>query len=258
MYGYIYKSVNKINDHIYIGKKTSESFDPTYYGSGKQLKTELKDYGKDVYEVSMIKPADSKEELEKYEKQCIKECKEQYGFDCINRAEGGEGGNVHLHDTPEEHQKFIDKMTMINKMRCQSEEFKQAARIRMKKRYASLESRQKHSAKLRKSWEGEEIRKAQSNRLKEYYKTHKKDNSYLDKPCAMELNGEVLKFNSQKELKAHLKSEYNVEFPNPRFKQLLDSSEEFIPFHKNKSNLKKITGMKLYDLSEGVETIEKQ
>ena len=102
------------------------------------------------------------------------------------------------------------------------------------------------------------MREWQGKRPKEDYRAHKEDNSYLDKPCAMELNGEVLKFNSQKELKAHLKSEYNVEFPNPRFKQLLDSSEEFIPFHKNKSNLKKITGMKLYDLSEGVETIEKQ
>ena len=254
MYGYVYKSRNKINSHFYIGQKTSDKFDPNYYGSGTQLKKELKEYGKENDEVTILEKANSKEDLNRREKRLIAEFKELCGNKCINRAEGGEGGNVHAHDTPEEHERFVRKMTNINHMRCQSEEFKQAARERMIQKYTSVEERQRHSEKVRETWSSEELRESQSKRIKEYYKTHKKDNSYNFKPCVMELNGDKKVFESQRDLKKYLKDEYDVNFPNPKFKKLLDSSEPFIPFHKNKENLKKITGMKIYDLSESVET----
>lgn len=46
MYGYIYKTINIITNQIYIGKKKSYKFLSTYYGSGKNIKNQLKIYGK--------------------------------------------------------------------------------------------------------------------------------------------------------------------------------------------------------------------
>ena len=106
-----------------------------------------------------------------------------------------------------------------------------------KQRLADPEERKKHSQKIRQAWSNEDLKAAQSERLKRYYSTHTKDNSYNNMKCAMELNGETKVFESRKDLKAHLKSEYNVEFPNPKLKQLVDSGEPFVPFHKNKENL---------------------
>ena len=45
MYGYIYLTINTINKRMYIGKKQSEQYDPTYYGSGKVIKQAIQKYG---------------------------------------------------------------------------------------------------------------------------------------------------------------------------------------------------------------------
>ena len=42
MYGYIYKTINIITNQIYIGKKKSDKFLSTYYGSGKKYKESIK------------------------------------------------------------------------------------------------------------------------------------------------------------------------------------------------------------------------
>ena len=42
MYGYIYKTINIITNQIYIGKKKSDKFFSTYYGSGKNIKNTIK------------------------------------------------------------------------------------------------------------------------------------------------------------------------------------------------------------------------
>lgn len=44
MYGYIYRTINLINNKFYIGQHKSPVFDPTYYGSGKILSNKLKAY----------------------------------------------------------------------------------------------------------------------------------------------------------------------------------------------------------------------
>lgn len=46
MYGYIYLTVNLINGKKYVGKKTSNKFDPNYFGSGIALNNAIKKYGK--------------------------------------------------------------------------------------------------------------------------------------------------------------------------------------------------------------------
>ena len=254
MFGYVYRTLNKRTGRVYVGQKTSDKFDPSYHGSGTVIKNDLKHFLPEDFDTKMIDKANTKEELNKKEKWYIAEYKDLYGKKCMNRAKGGEGGDVHKYDTPEEKQAFSKKMSIINKMRCNSDEFKKTMSEHTKQRLADPEERKKHSEKIRQAWSNEDLKAAQSERLKRYYSTHTKDNSYNNMKCAMELNGETKVFESRKDLKAHLKSEYNVEFPNPKLKQLVDSGEPFVPFHKNKENLKRITGMRVYDVRESVET----
>jgi len=68
MYGYIYKTTNKINNKIYIGQKKSEIFlNESYLGSGKYLKHAIKKYGKENFTIELVDTADSKEDLNKLE-----------------------------------------------------------------------------------------------------------------------------------------------------------------------------------------------
>jgi group I intron endonuclease len=46
MYGYIYKTINIINNKIYVGQHKAEEFDPTYIGSGRLFERALKKYGR--------------------------------------------------------------------------------------------------------------------------------------------------------------------------------------------------------------------
>ena len=45
MIGYIYKTTNKINQKIYIGKHQSSEYDDKYFGSGKILRRAIEKYG---------------------------------------------------------------------------------------------------------------------------------------------------------------------------------------------------------------------
>lgn len=254
MFGYVYRTLNKITGEVYVGKHASESYDPSYFGSGKRIKSDIKLYGRENFDNKIIDRAQSAEELNQKERRHIALYKDLYAKKCINLAEGGEGGSNLLYATEEERKQFNDKMTKINQARCRTDVFRENARANMIERYSHKEEREKQSKIVREAWSNEALKKEQSERLKKYYSTHKKDNSYNNRKCAMELNGETKIFKSRKELKAHLKSEYNVEFPNPKLKKLVDSGEAFIPFHKNQENLKKISGMRLYDISESVET----
>ena len=42
MFGYIYKTTNKINNKIYIGQHKHADFDKQYYGSGKIILEAIK------------------------------------------------------------------------------------------------------------------------------------------------------------------------------------------------------------------------
>lgn len=68
MYGYIYKTTNKINNKIYIGQKKSDVFlAEKYLGSGVRLKSAIKYYGKENFSVELVDTADSLEKLNEKE-----------------------------------------------------------------------------------------------------------------------------------------------------------------------------------------------
>ena len=45
MYGYVYETINLVNNKKYIGKRVKSKFDINYKGSGKILKQAFEKYG---------------------------------------------------------------------------------------------------------------------------------------------------------------------------------------------------------------------
>lgn len=68
MYGYIYKTTNCINGKIYIGQKKSNVFlNNKYLGSGVKLKSAIKHYGKQNFNVELLEECCSKKQLDERE-----------------------------------------------------------------------------------------------------------------------------------------------------------------------------------------------
>lgn len=88
---YIYKTENKINGRIYIGKDTRGRC--SYLGSGKILKHAILKYGKENFIKTIIEECFSPTELnlrEIYWIDFYKKC----GYDLYNIALGGDGGKT--------------------------------------------------------------------------------------------------------------------------------------------------------------------
>lgn len=110
MFGYIYKTTNLINNKIYIGKKHSDSFIPTYYGSGKIIRRALEKYGKDSFVVEVLEWCETLEDLNAKEIYYIKtldsDRRSGHGY---NIALGGDGGNLIAGLSDEERKIFVEK-----------------------------------------------------------------------------------------------------------------------------------------------------
>lgn len=256
MYGYIYITTNLINGRMYIGKHKSEKYDSSYYGSGKILLYAIKKYGIENFSNSILDTAECLEELNEKEKYYIGLYREKYKDKLYNIANGGDGGNTFENKSQDEKDDFIEKMTTINQQRCASDKFKQLTSLRMRKKYSDPLEREKQSKKITEAWSSERLRNKQSIRLKEYYKTHKKDCRHNNIPCIFELNGVIKEFDKEKELKKYLKEEYNYAPSNPRIKQLLINGSNGIKFESFFSKHNNLNGMLLYyKQNENVETM---
>lgn len=257
MIGYIYKTTNLINNKMYIGKHECKIYDSSYYGSGKNIISAIKKYGIKNFKNEILDTAETIEELNQLEIYYISVYKEKYKKNCYNIAKGGDGGNTLLHKSIEEKQLFVNKMTEINKKRCSSEEFKKRISIAVKKRYEDQNVRKEHSEKIRKSWSNLELREQQSKKIKSYYEEHTKDCSCNYKSCIFELNDNKKYFQSVKDLRLFLTTEYNYTPDRRTFKKLMEDGVNnipFAPYHKNK--YKKLYGMLIYyEIDKGVETI---
>lgn len=242
MYGYIYETKDNLNDKYYVGKHIASEYNKTYYGSGASLKEAIKKYGKKNFSNRIICKVDSEEDLNKKEIFYIDLYMKKYGAEKMyNMAKGGQGGNQYAY-APDEKQKFIETMTKINRERCGSEEFKEKASKRLTKLYEDPEERRKQSEKIRKSWSNEELRQKQSAHLKEYYSTHKHDYSFNYKRCSLTLGDFYKEFESVKELREFLKSEYDYSTSNPNLKKMLT---DHTPFNYPRKRFQFLNGMVL-------------
>lgn len=93
----VYKTTNKLNGKIYIGK--DESNNPSYLGSGYILKKAISKYGKDNFIKEILEECDSRELLNEREVYWIEKYKSTDPNIGYNIAKGGTGGNTYFGKT---------------------------------------------------------------------------------------------------------------------------------------------------------------
>lgn len=68
MIGYVYLTINDINNICYIGKRQKNHFDKAYKGSGTHLKLAFAKYGRELFHSYILEWCNTKEDLCKTEK----------------------------------------------------------------------------------------------------------------------------------------------------------------------------------------------
>lgn len=100
-YGYIYKTTNLRNGHVYVGQKHG-TYNPSYLGSGKILKRSVKKYGKTSFSVIVLCECENQEALNILEKFHIQDQREKITPEKVyNISGGGEAPMVGLNHTEE-------------------------------------------------------------------------------------------------------------------------------------------------------------
>lgn len=92
MLGQIYEMIYE--DYHYIGKHDGDIFADNYYGSGIAWTNVVNKYGKEKIKRIILETYDTKEQADKLEKYYIKEARDRYGSNCLNIADGGQGGDL--------------------------------------------------------------------------------------------------------------------------------------------------------------------
>lgn len=247
MIGYIYLTTNLVNDRMYVGKHLSTTHDTTYYGSGKILLQAIHKYGKENFSNVILYEAQSIDELNDAEKRLIAQYKKEFGDKMYNIAEGGDGGDTLSGKSEEERLAFIEKMTAINKQRCNTPEFKQKLSEAGHKRYADAKERELQSQKIHKAWSNPQLKKEQSERVKEQHKNGLHDYTHMCKPCIFELQGTKKEFPSLQKLLDFLDTTYGYRPGHKKLKQIMIDGKQGIPFsHNHKNRYKAIIGMLIY------------
>lgn len=109
MIGYIYLTINDINNICYIGKRQKPFFDKSYKGSGTRLKLAFNKYGKSKFHSYILEQCDTVDNLCDSEKKWIARFKEM-GVELYNIGKGGDGGNmVDWSAMPEDRRKAINE-----------------------------------------------------------------------------------------------------------------------------------------------------
>lgn len=107
---YIYLTINKINGKKYIGKHYGY-LDDNYIGSGKNLLSAVKKYGKENFEKEVLLISQNEEDNCQNEKMIIKLFNAVDSKEFYNIAEGGEGGNLIAGFSKEEKDNYRKKLS---------------------------------------------------------------------------------------------------------------------------------------------------
>jgi hypothetical protein len=94
----IYKTTNKINGKIYIGKHQTKDPNDSYLGSGKLLNCAIEKYGVENFEKEILFAFDNEDEMNAKEAELITEdfIKEDTNY---NLCPGGQGGFGYINDS---------------------------------------------------------------------------------------------------------------------------------------------------------------
>jgi len=199
MYGYVYLTVNKINNKKYIGaSKEGKSF---YLGSGKLLLQAVKKYGKENFEQHILEYASTREEMFLIEKNLIDQYNavasdEYYNLipggstPCFSGKENGFYGKTHTDEVKERirisNKKRIhteaQKLSRSKKLRdlWDTEEFKQKWKENWKPRNWTEEQKQEASNKRKGTKLSEEVKIVLSEKAIERWQTADKREKYIE------------------------------------------------------------------------------
>jgi len=164
----VYKTTNKINGKVYIGKHQTKNPYDNYMGSGRAIREALKKYGKGSFEKQVLFIFDSEEEMNNKEKELVNESfistSETY-----NMGLGGEGGPMflglkHTLETKK-------KLSEINKGKKPTNETRKKISDANRRRGISEETKKKISEKAKQRWSNKTHRKEHSEIMKNYYNT---------------------------------------------------------------------------------------
>lgn len=186
----IYKTINKINNKIYIGKDTKNN--PNYYGSGVLINIAIKKYGKENFTKEILQECFTIEELNNAEIYWITKLKSTDKKIGYNISTGGDGGDVFTYNpNKEEYRKKLSKSCsgelngMYGKKHTDetkkkiSEHHKTSPEFRISIINASYKWKGKKNSKIsenkKKYYENIENRTKTSDALKEYYKSETKE-----------------------------------------------------------------------------------
>lgn len=99
-YHLLYKTINLINGHFYIGVHSTRILEDGYLGSGTRLKAEISKYGKENFKREILEYRQDKKSLYLREKEIVNEELRQHEL-CLNLVDGGVSGGdfSHLNDS---------------------------------------------------------------------------------------------------------------------------------------------------------------
>lgn len=117
MFGYIYRTHNKVNGKMYIGKRMSDKFlHENYLGSGYYLHNAIKKYGSKNFYVELLEEVEGdKKTLSEREKYWISYYNAVSSNNYYNIASGGDGGNLVDGLTQEDYKKYRSKCNQDKK-----------------------------------------------------------------------------------------------------------------------------------------------
>ena len=110
MYGYVYKTIDKENNKVYIGQRKG-NFDHTYLGSGLLIQRAINKRGVNCFKLKIMSYAKDKNMLNELERRFIAEYRSLCPSKLYNIAEGGMGGDNGNHSlaTRNKHRKIMLK-----------------------------------------------------------------------------------------------------------------------------------------------------
>ena len=100
MYFYLYKTVNRLNGHFYIGVHKTNNLDDGYMGSGVVIKNAINKHGKDNFYTQILELFGDAESMYQREAEIVTE-EFLARDDVYNLRRGGRGGFDHISFTPE-------------------------------------------------------------------------------------------------------------------------------------------------------------
>lgn len=169
-FGFVYKTINLINNKIYVGQAYSRKYKTNYLGSGKYIKRAIKKYGRDNFKRELIEWCDCQTQLNEREIYWIAKLDSRNQKVGYNITIGGEG-NKGLWDKKSDEEKEAYKKIAsdrFKKMWVDHRDMMLENALKFNPRRWSKEGeKEKHIQKNKERWGDNEYKKQTAAKIKE-------------------------------------------------------------------------------------------